>query len=1013
MRLLDKRKNQVFDVADNLVNDAIASGNYEMFPGIIIPVTLPDGSAGELDSSELPQALQLGVKYRTAEEDKRVAEQEIAAIRKEAIDKPLTAFTLGALRGGTLGISDVAIRAIGGKDTADLVRKVAEESPAASLTGEIAGGIASFVTPAGAAGAISRVAGAPTRLATELGAKAAAGIGRGAESLSATQKIGRALVAGGVEGAAVGAGQTLSELALADPELTAQKALTNIGMGGLLGAGISGTGRGLFEGVRSGTTAALQAMAKSEFVPKTAKELAGRLSEIYGDAAIAIRGLEADPVFEKTFARGSTEFRRDVLENMADENKMLTKVASQFEDVKKFGDDLSAVAREGTDIQAMMLDAQTGKAPRKKLLELDEEDAELTGIDAILEDRIIKGPNLVQAEKAAGFEIFDRIQQAGKNLVNDTDEMLARMREANTKAREVMQAPVYDDATIRDVASRAEALSTAVYGATKPSDISRAITTFKNELAPIYKIPKGKTLEAIKVENRPLWESIGEVRSLWVKAKELTVNPEVFGELGAAMGKRAEALSNVIRATDDLLGNFYRIRPGKTMNSREFVPDLAKIKSYIVNPDAARNMVKTENIAAIKTGLNAAIEALTPVDVTKFQDEIKRLQKLLAKTERIPANKAGAATKQKKMDFLNSQIDGLQDEVNKGLQFNANIGNFKKNAAKRIASFEQAFEVSREIRMAAILLNRMQSVTGRSLLGTVLGGNIAGLPGALAGTMLYNPKSMLKFISAMEDAATGLDKMTVNASARFKNIERRVMQQKGLTKVLPAARQAIIRDRLRIEPGERYNDDEAAFKAHRKKLNELKSNPQALLNRIYDAAGDEAMSNPRTTLELYNTAQRGFDFLESKIPKDPYSPGLYSDDDFAPSPVELSQYADYAEAVMRPKVLIKQMAAGDINYRTVEAVKAVYPKMYNNLLTQVTASLMGPKQVAYDTRVQLGILFDIPTVKAMQPDYLARIMRYYSSEQPEQAQQQTAVPTTRSQLAGLREMKVAEREVRA
>ena len=47
MRLLDKRRQVIVDVADNLVNDALTSGNYELRPGVRIPVTLPDARAAE------------------------------------------------------------------------------------------------------------------------------------------------------------------------------------------------------------------------------------------------------------------------------------------------------------------------------------------------------------------------------------------------------------------------------------------------------------------------------------------------------------------------------------------------------------------------------------------------------------------------------------------------------------------------------------------------------------------------------------------------------------------------------------------------------------------------------------------------------------------------------------------------------------------------------------------------------------------------------------------------------
>lgn len=1033
MRLLDKKRNQIVNVSDNLVNEALSSGNYELRPGVRVPVVLPDGTKGELDSEEMPKAVSMGVRYRTSQEDRDAAQAEIAAIKKESLDKPAVAATFGALRGATLGLSDVAARGIGSaiglEDTAGTLRGLQQENPKASLAGEIAGGVAAFVTPAGSLGAASRVLGAPTRAATDLGLKAAQVIGRGAESLSTAQKIGRAVVGGAVEGAAIGAGQTVSELALADPELTAQKAITNIGLGSLFGGALSGTARGAFEGVKSATVAGLDKLSKTELLPKSAAALAGRLSELYGSASKMARAdLQLGDDFTRIWNEANAQGRVNILDASRNKNKLLQDVADQFEDIKSFGSDLSKVAKEGADIQASILDAQTGRAPKKMLDALDNEEALQFGTDAILKDRVLTGPNLVKAEKAAGFEVFDRVQQAGKNLVNDGDSMLAKMREANATERSFGRAPIYDDATIRDFAGRLEDYSKTVTSATKPSQVASAMTTFKNEVAPLFAIPKGKTLDLIKVENRPLWETVKELRPYWAKVKETTVSKDVFGELGAAMATRAEAISSVLRSTDDLLSGFYRITPGETMNARKYVPDMAKINSYMVNPDAARNLAKGEAIDKIKERISKAITVLKPIDVSGTEAEIKRLSKELAKAERVPANKAGAATKQEKIDFLQKQISAYQDEIARANKFNGSIDSFKSSAQKRVQSFEKAFDIAREKRAAILMLNAIESSTGKSLMGGLVGGlggsaieNTLGTEssgygkfiGAVGGLALTNPMTALRYISAMENAAVGLDKMSKNAAARFKSVESKMMAREGVTKIIPAVRQTLIREKLKIDPNERPKDDEAAFKAHRKKLGELQQNPEALFDRIYDAAGDEALSNPRTTFELYNTAQRGIAFLESKIPKDPYNPGVYVED-FTPSPVEMSEYSDYVQAVMRPKTIIKQMAAGDINPRTVEAIRSVYPKMYDDMLTQVTGYLMEPKKVPYDQRVQLGILFGVPAVKAMQPDYLARMlaMRQNGQQQP-QEQQQASTQSNRSQMVSFREMKSSEREQRS
>jgi hypothetical protein len=1020
VRLLDKRRQVIVDVSDNLVNDALTSGNYEARPGVRIPITLPDGTVGDIDSEELPKALGMGARYRTRQEDLQSEQEQIAAIRKETFDRPALAATLGVARGATLGLSDVAIRGLGGAEAAEAARLIKEESPRASLAGEIAGGVASFVTPAGPAGALTRVLGAPTRFATQAGEKVAQGLIKGSQQLTAVQKMGRSLVGGAIEGAAIGAGQTISEAALADPELTTQKALANIGLGAVFGGGLSATGRGLLEGGKAAITGTLSQAAKTELVTQPAKVVAGKLAQMYGGVSGAIKQID-DPAWDKLWDKESAPFRETVLDAINNPRGIVDGVAKQFDGIKEFSNNLRTVANEGARIQGNILDAQVGRAPKKVLELLDDDEAIEFGVDSILKDRVIKGPKLVQAEKEAGFEVFDRIQKAGRDLTQKSDDLLAKMNAANEADRMANngrgRALTYDEATMKDLAARTEEFSTSVAAATKPSEIAQSMTTFKNEIAQLYKIPKQKTMDLLKTENRQLWESIPEIKALWKNIQQTTVSKEVFGDLGSAMAVRANAISNVLSATDDLMSRFYRIKPGKTMNSREYVPDVAKIQSFIVNPDAARNAVRAEAVDEIKVKVRDAIEALKPIEIKASESELTRLQKLLAKTEKLAANAKGAANKAEKIEFLTGKIDGLSRQIDDAKQFNMNIDTFKNTAAKRVDSFESAFDIARDKRMAALLLSRLESTTGRSLMGGIAGGALsqtAGLlgidtgpvgtaTGILAGLALTNPKSALRYLSAMENAATGFDKMAQNAAAKFVRFDKKLGGKEGvLGKVVPAVRQSIIREKLKLEPQERPQDDETAFKAHRKKLSQLQQDPEALMMRMMDNMGDDAMNSPRLAIETQAAVMRGLSFLESKIPKDPYNPGVYPDD-FVPSPVEMSHYGDYVQAVMKPKVILKQMADGNINPRTVEAIRTVYPKLYDDLLTQVTGQLMKPEKASFQARIQLGILFGIPSVKAMQPDYLARMAQL---KQPQQAQQQQPQGNMAALNASSREQRV-------
>ena len=140
----------------------------------------------------------------------------------------------GAARGGTFGVSDyLAVKT--GLTSPEHLSALKEYFPGTSLAGEIAGGVATAFVPASPVGAL--VKGAKLAEATAVGRVAAALPAKAAANAivkTAVETGGKAL-GGAIEGMAFGLGQSVSETALGDPDLTAEKVMANVGYGGLLG----------------------------------------------------------------------------------------------------------------------------------------------------------------------------------------------------------------------------------------------------------------------------------------------------------------------------------------------------------------------------------------------------------------------------------------------------------------------------------------------------------------------------------------------------------------------------------------------------------------------------------------------------------------------------------------------------------------------------------------------------------------------------------------------------------
>lgn len=127
----------------------------------------------------------------------------------------------GALRGATLGASDIAETQLG-ISTPEARRARMEENPGTAIGSNVLGGAGLVAATGGLAAPAEGAA-----LASGVGPVAARALGYGAE------------------GAVFGAGNAVTDEALGDPDLNAQKVLAHIGFGAALGAGLGVLSKGI------------------------------------------------------------------------------------------------------------------------------------------------------------------------------------------------------------------------------------------------------------------------------------------------------------------------------------------------------------------------------------------------------------------------------------------------------------------------------------------------------------------------------------------------------------------------------------------------------------------------------------------------------------------------------------------------------------------------------------------------------------------------------------------------
>jgi len=166
------------------------------------------------------------------------------------------------------------------------------------------------------------------------------------------------------------------------------------------------------------------------------------------------------------------------------------------------------------------------------------------------------------------------------------------------------------------------------------------------------------------------------------------------------------------------------------------------------------------------------------------------------------------------------------------------------------------------------------------------------------------------------------------------------------------------------------------------------SDQRATAERVEQALGPVAAAAPNVSRDAVSTVLRGATFLQAKIPvaalrADSVSPHL---DEPRASADEQARFLRYARAVNDPQTVVDDMAQGKLTREAAEAVRVVYPRLYQQMQTTALRRLAElRKPMGYPQRVQLSILLGVPADPSLSPDALSQLQGTYGSPEVENA----------------------------
>jgi hypothetical protein len=975
-QLYDTQTGQPLQASEADIPTLLSSGKAAFMKGAQIPVLDPTGRAGTIPSDQAHAAFAQGYQYEPMDNQQARADKTEYG---EGITNEALAGAAGAARGLSLGLSDEALTQSGLVEPETLA-KLQKYNPKASVTGQIGGAIAPILLSGGAAApaeAAEAAAGlaryAPSAIASRVGAGVteAAGNAIGSQATKGlAAKIAATAVAKGagsaVEGALYGAGNALTEHALGDPDMTAQKAAAQIGYGALFGGGVGallGAGEGAYLATKAGKAA--QATAEVGQVGQEAQaELA---AQVHPSAApqpnsfdeMAARNAQAP------YMAISPEVpaKKALLESMEVEPEWQFPVTRAH---------ISAMDNPVSYDRLKMIresDGELGTTFRSYESNLKAEGVRKiqTTIDNVAPgyratpDATEAGTRLIgaftkgyEADKKALKDAFTQFDEVAKGAKVGKAEILENLRKSVPNLPDYLQSDAETGALSLAKYKSTMAVSSETHKVL--SDLVDAINSGDTEVSSLRNLRDHITID---------WANPTEARELQTLKKNLMDLME----------------EHVQKAAPDLAVRDTFKRYAQNEQSRELLERV--LGGKLSDRLGILKQIKPEEVMDRIFRNTATVKAAK--DVLEGPEFQKALADHLAE-QMAKATKDYAFSSRKFGTYLINNSDSLQEAFKDIPQTYQRLK--AVNNILRLVPDEVSINPSGTAKTALGLVGMLQKIThyGHNPAAILMDG-ITGL--ADKGKEILQKQQTLEHFNALLEGSHAEQEVSKNAvkATTLKKLEDMTVKT---TKQIKSSVSSFLKHVSGLEvpasvnfledatfSGRKYqrapaNRDDA-YQKRFKEVSDYASNPSALVDKVSETMKHLDQNAPNVSQAMIQTVTRGTQFLYEKAPKNPY--GNYSlspaSKKWKPSDSAMATWERYAAAVDDPMGVIKDFKHGHISSEAVEALKTVYPKLHQEFVSEITDQLTEHKEdIPYQKRLQLSIALQMPMDETATPQFI-------------------------------------------
>lgn len=913
----------------------------------LVSMLSPSGARFDVPANEVNDALKLGLRQESPEEIQARADK---AEFGTGIGNEIKAGLAGAARGATFGLSDVIASDVGAGET---FAKLQEQNPTASTIGEVAGAVGPALLSGGesvvASGA--KALSAPVRAVTAAGRAVEQSVAKSIAGEATKKTLARQIVesslskgaGSAVEGAFYGAGQVVSEEALGRTDLTAEKALAHVGLSAVLG-GVTG---GLFG-------------AGEELASEAVKRGAGIVKEKLGGGTI---GESLDKFAEEQAVKSlnATQSKIQRLQNKDRLEEVGRDLLTSHEALggKKILDSLGDMEKTANNIAVVK--SHAGKMKGDALTELDAA-ARSIGADErkLIETQIKEAERLVKRRTGETSAQRDAQLALLKSEREDIVATLPKSKDGKVIGTESRYG--HGTGAQKKLTAIDDEIAELEAGATRRSESVAAegekhLAALRKQLDDTHVsfngAEVGKRFRSQVVDDSlqtPLFRE---------EANKIADTVERFTETGRLTLKEADNLKQRLQAEaqrdyDKLTGQY-------SFAGEMRMKAAALVREEIENVAAA---------AAERTGTQEALARFT---------EGNRLFGSMAEAEKLVEQ--GVARKQ------GNRVLSLTDNIQSAGMFGGAVASGAAFAPAAIAGLATGvthkFWRERGNAMAALFVDRMR--------------NLATIERAAQATTS-------KIESAVQRFLTRESRDEVSRATRDKVVPAGVsiLHSVSFGDGRARAAKADEKDAERTEVAQVKTQD--AYRKRLTELAELASRPEVLTERLQRSLAKVSDAAPGIASHMQVAAARAANFLAAKAPKDPVPPSILgTKSDYVPPDSDLAAFARYVEAAVDPMTVMRDLDRGAVSVEGVEALKVLYPAIYEEVTQTIIANASQMKgELAYEKRVQLSILFDMPVDPTMSPAFVAEMQSYYAAEANAAAASPGAVRPTATGLSQLR-----------